>query len=241
MKSVATLALAALPALGLCQMKSSLEVSGGAYLTWRTLRTGVDWLDESLRYNEVSTVNWSAGAYYNRQIAPRLYLKTGLQIASIGHRSRQWGLDFSQGDANTTWLIGMENRDLRSLTWVRYATDYIYLGLPVLLRYELLDRKLTPYVEGGVVTSLYIGSRYRQTTNLNTVVVKNPYSSKYIREWQAVGQLSIGLKYRPSDSIELYLQPTLRYHFTYTWPPAELQERMKGVGVQIGLRRSLMN
>ena len=100
-----------LPGVLLCQFDRSVELTGGIDRTYRHLSASDDdlTLDRiiSNRDNaEEGKYNWHVGLHYNHRVGRKFFLKTGLQLASMGYRDKprtdiRWPSEYS-GDGEWT-------------------------------------------------------------------------------------------------------------------------------------------
>ena len=228
-----------LPGFLLGQFDRSLDLTVGADYTHRHLRAGDD--DPTLAKTiqnrndgELGKYNWHLGVHYNRRVSGRLFLKTGLQLASVGYRDERltdlrWGSEYTDGK----WI-----KDPSLPHELEVRRNYWFVEVPLVARYAITSGRLTPYVELGVAPSLYLNSRTRSITDLGDDTEVTRDDTPKIRDVQLVALFGCGVSYRLSDGFAVFAQPSLRYHLT-AMVGSPVRERLYGVGLGVGVRWGL--
>jgi len=126
------------------------------------------------------------------------------------------------------------------ITEVQIVKDYQYINLPFLLRYELSeDKKIMPFVEFGLIPSVYFSTKTTQITNLDKkAVYTNDTELESFNPFQLVASCAIGLQYNLNDNYQILLMPNFRYHVSKLADTPIVYHLYSG-GLEIGMRRKL--
>jgi hypothetical protein len=236
MKTRLTLLVLAVPFLAFCQ-SSSVDISFSPVISDVTLKYGDPEIDEMLRRSEVPKFNWIGAINYNKPLSQSLHLRLGIQVASMGNKSAKFEhIDLLDKQSNWDGLFHFYPENPELVNRVQYSYSHRYLGTPVVLRYQFQARKLQPFVECGLIPSLYINSTWTQITNLDRQSIGRSYV--YYSRFQLAGTFSAGLQYSAHPRIHLFIQPTFRYHFTSVECDV-IEQHMLSAGVEFGVRKVL--
>lgn len=230
MKTEAILIVFFLPLFGYSQT-NSIDLIGSLDLTYRALITqefiGDNIIEE--RQDEVPKLNWRAGFNFNQQLFEKWFLKTGLQLASVGYRSAKKELRF--GDQHD----GSGGFDETSTRIQQLTIDYLFLEIPLMLRYEWQREKWAPFVEGGVSTSYYLVTRL-------TTSIENDDTTRLDNQSDAaipiyfVANASFGMNYNISEQWQAFGQSIFRFHLNPISKEV-IKEYLYGLGLEMGVRR----
>ena len=89
---------------------------------------------ESRDQTETGKLNWRIGFNYNRRLTSRIFLRTGLRLASVGYKGEKntdlrWP---SEHDGNGGWVADPTlPRELANLIY-----DYWFVEMPIVGRFE---------------------------------------------------------------------------------------------------------
>ena len=194
--------------------QSSFDFSGAFGTAFRTLDyAGEESVYETFRNRqeeETPITYWQLAGNYNHQIAPRLYLRTGMRLAITGHRhdrnDLRWG---SEHDGNGGFIFDPSlphNFRSRYRNW--------FAELPVALRYQGGTRKLTPYVELGLAPAYYLHTRQRTTDDIGSDPLVERFREPSTRNVHLIGSAAVGVNYTLNRRAQLFAQPSFRYHLT---------------------------
>jgi len=235
MKSSIIILLLSLPLLTFSQQSSSIDFIGGIDYTYRVLK--VDDLFTNVRSGDMWKANWRIGFNYNKRVSQHLFLKGGIRFASVGyHGKKETGLRYgSEHDGMGGWTPDPTLVHERQFTY-----DYWFIELPVVGRYEFNAKKISPFVELGFAPTYYLTTRIHEQTDLG--------DEKYFwdgdvtanfNKLHIVGIFSIGFNYTASEKIQLFAQPTFRYHLTKLVSDAQFSEYLISAGIELGARKFL--
>jgi opacity protein-like surface antigen len=236
MKKLMTLSLLLFPFLMFAQSRSSLDYMFSPDLTYRVqYYDGVEQVGKDIKRMsdsaDLSKISTHIGIGYNVKMSSKFWLKMGLQISSMGYRrtlNAQWGSQNNNGTFNPN-LPGEPNLP-NTIDW--YYGVY-YFNLPVIIRYELGEQKLSPYFELGLVPS-YAVERYFKTV-YNRQELKNLDESK--NNFAIMLHWGFGVNYKLSEKWKIYFQPTIRYQLNSHTEP--IKEHLYSIGIELGARMSL--
>jgi hypothetical protein len=250
MKSIITLLLISSSFLLSAQSNSSVGFIGGIDYTYRHIG-GADSqsaIFKEVRNSEKGNINWRFGVELNEIIKSTLVLKTGARLMSLGYHKDinvnfgdlRWGL---QHDGNGGYYGLSSGGDLSSgenSYDFTVSNNYWFIELPLVVRYEFSDKKFTPYAEAGVAPAYYLLDRNIVTSDgEREVTTTTPRESNSpVQRIQLEGILAFGFNYNIKESIQLFGQPTFRYHLTKMWD-TDLKEHLWSAGLEIGVRKLL--
>lgn len=80
-----------IPFLGFCQINQSIDFVSGIEYSYRNLATAsqneiMSVILESRDQTETGKLNWRIGFNYNQRLTDRIFLRTGLRLASVGYK-----------------------------------------------------------------------------------------------------------------------------------------------------------
>ncbi len=224
-----------LPLLIFSQMNTSLDFVGGVDIGYRNLRTsGAPSVVTIRNITELSKVNFRVGFNFNKKIANKIYFKTGLRFANVGYKNKEEELRF--GDQVLEELInpGTVNFSSRQLFY-----NYLFLEIPIVARYEFSQKRFKPYVELGVAPSLFLKSRNKLVIDDKSQILDENDDLYDYNKVHFVSVISIGGSYAINESLQIFAQPTFRYHLTKLIKDVPVKENLWNCGLEIGLRKGL--
>lgn len=231
--------IALLPVFGFSQSLPSIDFIGGIDYSHRFLsETEPNVLNipslAEVRKDEVGKLNWRTGLNYNQPLTNNLYLKTGLRLASIGYKGAnntnvQWPSENSGG----TWVP-----DPALAREVQLIYDYWFLEIPIALRWEFANKKIAPFIELGTAPSLYMTRKTITKTDIGRDVHFGSNEPSGFNKLQFVGLASFGVNYTINDHLQIFGQPTVRYHIT-NLSKGIIKENLYSAGIELGLRKKL--
>jgi len=219
-----------IPFLSFSQTKMSIDLIGGMDYSHRSLSAPGEDRDLMLIIgfrdnNEIGNLGWRAGVNYNLSLTSKIFLRTGLRFANVGYQEKKRELRFGAPEPGLP-------------TEVQMTYNYLFTEIPIVIRYEINHKKLSPFVELGILSSIFMGARLRTKTNLGSDTESLKSDIYHFRRVHEVGFISFGLNYALNDNFQLFGQPAFRYHFTaITDSPVE--ERLYNFGIEVGVRRKL--
>jgi len=153
---------------------------------------------EERNADETAGLNLRLGANINYKLLHNLFFKTGIAISRFRY----------QGEATTI------NRPApfedETLTW-QFVYSHYFLEMPLVLRYEMGSNKFTPYLEAGMVPSIYtISSSFRNTEFLSLLelVAGGNGVTNYVHLFSVA---SIGVNYKQSEKLQFFAQSSFSY------------------------------
>lgn len=230
---IATLVLI-IPFLGFSQLNQSIDFIGGMDYSYRSLSASGE--DANLMVvigvrdnNEIGNVSWRVGFNYNLGITSKIFLKTGLRFASVGYQKKKMELRLGNGQSPTEPGLPTE---------IQTAYDHWFTEIPIVARYEINQKKLSPFFELGILPSIFMAGRTRTKTNLGSDSKFWDTDIYQFNRLHIVGFISFGLNYSLNDNYQLFGQPAFRYHFT-DLVDKPIGERLYNFGIEVGVRRVL--
>lgn len=228
----------ALPFLIVAQSNSSVDFIGSVDYTYRYFKADENF-DDSIRKKEKGNLNWRLGFNYNQRLSERLFLKTGLRLMSLGYHREynfgelRWGTQHD-GEGNFDPNISPDE----SFPNTKVSTNYVFLEVPLVLRYEFTTKKITPYIEAGFGSAYVL--QIRNTTSQEGERKSNTTSEfgENFNRFQLEGIISFGVNYNLNANWQLFTQPTFRYHLTEL-TDFYYKEHLWSAGLELGVRRGL--
>lgn len=229
-----------MPFLGLCQINQSIDFVSGIEYSYRNLVTSSkdeirSVIVESRDQTETGKLNWRIGFNYNRRLTSRIFLRTGLRLASVGYKGEKnndlrWP---SEHDGNGGWVA-----DPTLPHELQLVYDYWFVEMPIVGRFEKDQMKISPFIELGILPSYYMTTRTTQKTDIGT---DSDFQSGDVHNFNRVhfvGFVSFGMNYSLNDNLQFYGQPAFRYHFTKL-ADAPISEHLLNYGVEFGIRSKI--
>jgi len=234
-----TILILILPILGFSQINQSIDFVSGLDYSFRQLsNSSEDPIIELVKKNrdelEIGKLNWRIGFNYNNKLSSKIFLRTGIRLASVGYKTKKIGLRFgSQHDG----MGGFTPSNDPSLTSeIRLVTDYWFIEMPVAGRYEISQKKIAPFIEFGISPSIYLTTKNKSKTNLSS---NSEFDKEdIIKNFHVVGFISFGINYSLNEKFQFFGQPVFRYHFKEL-ADTPISERLFNCGIEIGVRRKI--
>jgi hypothetical protein len=135
----------------------------------------------------------------------------------------------SNNDIVNTNLTPVEGNDI---TLTQY---FDYLELPVMLKYDIIDRKLDFSLVGGVVTNFLVNNVINIRQNGNT---ESYGKTTGIKEVNYLGSIGIGFAYPITKKFAVNLEPRFRYYINPINKSSELNVHPYSFGFFAGLSYS---
>lgn len=238
-KFIATLVFI-IPTLGFGQINQSIDFISGIEYSYRKLTTSSE--DEFIvgildkRDNKESgKLNWRIGFNYNLRLTNKIFLKTGLRLASVGYKGEKrtglkWG---SEHDGKGGWIP-----DPSLPHEIQMVHDYWFTTIPIAGRFEINQKKLSSFFELGVSPSIYMTTRTKIITDIGTDSDFQNGDVHNFNKLHIVGFVSFGMNYSLNDNFQFFGQPIVRYHLT-KMADAPIGEYLYNFGMEIGVRRKI--
>lgn len=221
-----------LPFFAFSQIKSSIDFMTGIEYSYRFLKTSSN--DEAInsildyRDGESGKLNFRAGFNYNQRISKKFHIKTGVRFASIGYKSvkgsRYGEIDPSPG--LPTYEIPGEFQHIR---------DYWFLELPIIARFEFNEKKISPFIEFGISSNIYLTTKIKIIRDDITRTEFYDSAKSDFNRMYFSSNLSFGFNYHHSSKMIFFFQPIFRYHFTKL-VDSPIKEYLYNLGIELGLR-----
>lgn len=237
-----TLLFLAFTSLMYAQHNSSIDLVGAIEYSYRTYSySGNDdlfiRLVEERNEEEKGKSNWRFGFNYNKRLTNKLFLKTGLRLASIGYKGEEqtglrWGSDH---DGMGGFSPSPDPTIPRE---VQIIDNYIFLEVPIMARWEWGAKKWTTFMETGLSPHIYLTNRNRIITDISNEIEWSAVKPDGFNKIQFVASLSFGTNYQLNDTLQFFAQPVARYHITQQGK-GDVNERLWSVGLEVGIRKML--
>lgn len=182
-------------------------------------QTGIDETSAS-SYGIPFSVGIGARIYF----APRFSVGTGIDYTLL---SRNFSGTYTQVDGGvvTKTLNGDVDHRMQ------------YLGIPVNFYYDILSGgKAKFYVYAGGEAEYCVSNKYNFTSGSENITLSNP-----VKGLQFSAQAGLGVEFKLSKTIGLYLDPSLNYYFHCDQPKSVRTEKPLTIDFEAGLRFDLGN
>jgi hypothetical protein len=176
-------------------------------------------------------INFGVGFDVNFSISEPLHMKTGLRYYRTGYKS------FSINDEVMEGPHGIIIDPLTPETTIS-TYDYIFLEIPMILRFESKKGKLEPFLEVGFTNNVYMKSSYTTKTFLYTTStdIDAPNTFEDFYRIQTALVVSLGFNYVWNEQFKLFCQTTYKYHLQRI-SKNPLSYRFYTFGMEFGIRR----
>lgn len=225
------------PLIGFSQSNSSIDIVTGIEYSYRNLSISnqneiLVRIMDNRNQVESGKLNWRFGFNYNQKLTKYLYFKTGLRLASIGHKGeKRTGLIWPSESEDGVFVA---DPNLPSESQLIF--DNWFIEIPLAIRFQSNSKKLNPFVEIGASPSIYLTTKTKHRTDINS---SNEFSrNNDINKLQWVGFISLGANYNWNESIQFFGQPTIRYHLTKI-AEGIIDENLYNFGIEVGVRKLL--
>lgn len=177
-------------------------------------------------------LNYRVGLNYIHGLNANFSLKTGIRFSNPGFTVTNVENFDPANDINT---IEKEIKTGQIKNTFQY--NYQLIEIPLGLRYTLTNGVCEPYFELGLAGNIY----WQTVVKTDRAVAEIPRSltlEENINTFNYVGFLSVGGNFYLSEKLSGFTQLVGRYQFN-NLRESELEERIVGLGIEIGVRRYL--
>ncbi len=210
--------------------------------------------------NKSGIVNIGGGIKVNLKMGKRFALQTGISFNRYGQsygETKQYNFrDAIHEDAffssNNTSLptatpagkiargSGLEKNVAPQLEFSKYnifkgvpeniEQHFDYIELPLLLRYNITEKRIGVFVMGGFGINYLIDNGVYTINNHQKIgEIDN------LRKTNVTSQLGIGIEYRLSNKLKIGIEPTIKYHINSLNSKEEYNYKPYSIGLQTGI------
>ncbi len=167
------------------------------------------------------------GFNFNQLVSKQFILKTGLRYAKIGYETKEiMPIGINQWTTDNT----LQQK------WIRFKYQYHFLELPLMLRYKIGSKKLSPFIEAGISANYFIGTNTKSIDEFGKENGDFDELTEY-HKIKLVGLIALGMDYILNTKYDLFFQINSRYHFTETVKAdTPINENLYELGIEIGGR-----
>jgi len=194
------------------------QSSGGVALSyaghnWMNERNNVDYLMAADTDNKLQNLTKSTNnVILNTQVGfANIELPEGAQIAS----AKSYEATVGQTAQNNN-----------------FEQEAVYVEVPLLLRYKLIDKRIGLHVMGGVNTNLLVDNT-AQLTNNNEIIANGQIEG--LRPLTFSSSFGLGMNYAISEKFNLNIEPTLKVNLTSLNTLNSFYARPYAIGVFSGI------
>ncbi len=231
------------PLLSFSQINTSLDLVGSIDFAYRNINLSdtpgpqTSIVIDQRNSRESGRLNWRFGFNFNKKITGNLFFKSGLRLANIGYKSNQdslrWGSQQVGGVFDPRIPSGAPSGTSQ------FFYNYLFIEIPLAARFEFSQKKLAPFAEIGIAPSLYLKSRNKILVNGKSQNVDGSEDFYDYNKMHFVGIISFGGNYSINEQLQLFAQPTFRYHLTRLINDVPIKENLWTVGLELGFRKRL--
>ncbi len=218
------------------QLKSSIELSGGIHYSYRLLIPSNDnrlsnIIVSSRNKGEAPNLHYRLGLNYNYLLKNNLILKTGLTYSTIGYHENDHV--FFPIECGT----GIDPQQ-----FVKFLLTYrfSFLEIPVLIRKEFNNRKVSSFIEFGLSPCVYLNRKLTYKFEDGSTIVENHRSSSSYNRFNLSSSCSFGLNFNVNRNIQFFSQLSYRFNLT-PFARFESYEFLYKGGIEMGIRKMLSN
>ena len=239
MKTKTFLIFLIFPAFLFSQVKSTIDFVAGFEYSYRSINASNDDLITNIvlevRDGETGKLNYRFGFNYNQRLSEKFYLKSGIRLASVGYKGeKRTGLRYgSEFDGN-----GGYQPDPNLPHESQFIYDYLFIEIPIIARYEFNKKKISPFIETGISSNVYVTSKTKLITDISTSTEFHDETKFNLNRLHFALNLSFGLNYQIGEKWILFGQPIFRYHFTKL-ADAPINEYLYNYGIELGARMKI--
>ncbi len=177
-------------------------------------------------------MNYNIELGYNYKINNQWVVKTGFNYSTQNYYTSKltdsrWpsehdGNDGFVDDPNLpNDLIGTINRS--------------FAGVPLLLRYQMSNCNLSPYIEVGPSLMVLTNSSFEDNFLLENTVISTAAISDNYNNFNVFGRATIGINYTLSSQAQMFGGITYNQQLNNIWKE-DFTERLNSYGLQVGMR-----
>lgn len=213
--------------------QNQLGFLGSADLT--NCNYGLNSFNGSIRNTKEAKFNTHFAINYHQNLKENVWLKIGVGFTSSGYQQNTVGSEIRYGSQHDG--EGGFNASLPFVE-INIKYDHHFLEIPVALRFDFSDKKLTPFIEIGVSTMYYLQTvSILESKDISKSVDRN--RSNQINQIQIAPTFAFGCSYSLNEKWTVFVQPNIRYHLTKMVDTPATGEHQWGTGLGLGLRMNL--
>lgn len=180
---------------------------------------------------ELPALQWRMGINYNQKLNENYFLKTGIRLAKLGYY-----IEIPKEDFRWPSQINNPNSPGEDIGDIKMHYNYLFIEVPVTIRYEGKKKRFAPYFEAGFSPMWLV--QYSSVTvkdSVTNISFGQPVNADF-NNFQIAAVLSFGFNYQMNNAIQLFGQPNLRFNLTKL-VDAPISEYLYNFGFEFGIRR----
>ena len=191
--------------------KSSYDFSFQLGSAFSNLDVGATFVDNQPNFYQAQShkLSYNIELGYNYKITNQFRIKTGLNYTTQGY---------------TTYSPDSLDIDI----FIKESVDFTFVGVPLLLRYEISNRMVSPYIEVGPSVRVLARSTYNNGMEISTTT--NQYSRLNV-----FGRAALGLNVTLSSQAQIFGAVNYTRQINNLWQEG-FTERLYGQSLQLGMR-----
>ena len=234
MKKFTTILFLLLPIWAFSQKNNAFDVRISPDFTYRV------WIKKGtitdIGIDEKGKTGWHISLNYNRRLAPKLWLLTGLQGSRMGYSG-----NFRAGNSSQSIYVDDEGKlttfpgAKKTVKVEKYELEYTFLALPITCRYLFSNGKISPFIELGVAPAFHIGGEstyFAIQQELKVPSDANAFSIFLRGSW--------GLQFKINETLNVIFQPTVQYQVLKNgslYNENIYNKHLYSVGLEMGLSK----
>ena len=173
--------------------------------------------------------NLKIGFLVSTPLVKGFRLKTGLGI-NLQKLSNKFD-DIPQVESEINHLpnsnpISFFNLELKTTHW--------YLDIPLLISYQLIQRKISPFIEAGIITSYYLRTVSSQKID-GEVIDQFKGKIETVKNFHYMGTVSLGLSYQLKEDIAFVVRTSYNRELKNTTNKATDIPKSHEFGISLGV------
>ena len=198
------------------QKKHHIGFSLSPDYCFRKVKSNVEnnWIKEAFDTLEVGKLGYTFGITYQYALRKKIDLVSGLLFSDKGEKTRK--------------------QYTSTPTPFNYNNHFYYLDIPILFKYNFLDKKIKLFASAGVSCNIFLTHRMTQITGYTSDDVKvNNYSKTGISPINFAMIGSVGLECPLTNKWSFKLEPTYRRSVS-SFSKAPIKKYLYSVGLNFG-------
>ena len=210
--------------------RSSFDLSVQVGNSFRSLQVEESFLTDNnlveAHWLHERKMNYNIELGYNYKINNQWVVKTGVNYSTFNYYTSN--LTDLRWPSEHDGMGGFE--DVPNLPNNLISTiDHSFVGVPLLVRYQLCNADISPYIEVGPSLMFLASSTYNDANALTSSVIDN------YNNFNVFGRATLGVNYTLSSQAQMFGGITYNQQLNNIWQN-NISERLNSYGLQVGMR-----
>jgi hypothetical protein len=210
------------------RLKNSIDFIIGGDLGYRFIvnKTNDQEVSDHFRFrNKAESVKSSfrIGFNYNLAVSEKVFFKTGMRLTNPGYLATWIDTTIYKKEGSPNFFN--LNRD--------FKYSYLFLEMPIMVRYIYSENWCKSFIEGGFSTNYYLETRIKSIPNEDSAEIYN--LKEEVTPINLSANVSIGAEFLIAKRIPAFIQMIFRYQIT-NLEKNQLKEYLWTAGFESGMR-----